>query len=135
MASIYYENPKRNNRSIRVLTLLPGSWSTRIEAELRQVSLNDGPLYEAVSYTRGNADDTASVWVEGVELLVPRNLETCLRYLRKDDVAIHIWVDSICISQRLIEKECQIAMMGEIFRRYASVFYGTSRCKWRGRRA
>lgn len=123
MTSVYHENLECDNQSIRILTLLPGPWSTRIETKLRQVSLNDSPIYEAVSYTWGSSDDTASVWVEGIEILVPRNLETCLRYLRKLDVDLHIWADSICINQcNLREKEFQIAMMGEIFRCCTSVF-------------
>ncbi|KAF4631975.1 hypothetical protein G7Y89_g6151 [Cudoniella acicularis] len=123
MSSVYYENLDRDRRAIRILKLLPGSWPTRIHCQLKRVLLTDTVVYEAVSYAWGDPNNTKTVLVEGIEMQVPCNLETCLQHLRKPNEALQLWVDALCINQQdLREKECQIGMMGEIFRRCTSAY-------------
>ena len=59
-------------QEIRLLTLLPWEVSDDIHVTLKKVTLNptSPPLYEALSYTWGCAQDTVSIWIktaEGIE--------------------------------------------------------------------
>ena len=123
MSAIYLDSLERRDQGFRILTLLPGSGTTRIETMLNHVLLSNKPEYEAISYAWGSPDDTNTVLVNGIDMLVPSNLELCLQYLRKPDEALHLWADSICINQQNTrERERQVGMMGEIFRSCTSTY-------------
>jgi Heterokaryon incompatibility protein (HET) len=127
MASQLYQKLKDNSSQIRILRVLPplepALEPLPIRCELEVVSLDEKPPYEAVSYAWGDPKDTRLIVVEGLEIKIRKNLEACLRYLRKPDKELRLWVDAICINQDdKREKSQQVAMMGDIFRSCPSAY-------------
>ena len=122
---------------IRLLELQPGEPGSAIEFYLHVVSLDERPLYEAVSYVWGNQYTTKPVYVlqsnsngqevHAAPLNVTVNLESALCHLRYPDESRMLWADAICINQNEnVEKGAQVQRMGEIFEIAARV------CVWLG---
>ncbi|KAH6949162.1 heterokaryon incompatibility protein-domain-containing protein [Fusarium avenaceum] len=105
-----------DRREIRVVSILPGRWSEDVSCKLAVVSLNDNPVYEALSYTWGDPLDKTPILLESVPFLITKNLHWALRRLRHVEETRHIWVDALCINQsNKPEKTRQIQMMKEIY--------------------
>lgn len=86
-------------RQIRLVSILPGSWSDDVACELTIVSLDDNPSYEALSYTWGDPSDTVPILLQGLESPVTKPLHLALRRLRHVGEARRMWVDALCINQ------------------------------------
>jgi hypothetical protein len=81
-----------------------------------EVTLDDHPGYEALSYVWGDPTIEATLQIEGTSLKVTTNLELALRYLRLPDKPRTIWVDAICIDQSNIkERNQQVRPMKGIY--------------------
>ena len=110
-------------REIRLIDLLPGSPSAEIKCELRKVSLKDNPSYNTMSYAWGQTGDTRTIVINETKFEIPANLEDALRHVRRADIPLTIWADSICINQKdEAEKTEQVAMMGKIYSSCTSVY-------------
>ncbi|KAI1747010.1 heterokaryon incompatibility protein-domain-containing protein [Xylaria castorea] len=114
---------KYGENGIRLMALQPGAFHDRLRIELQEVafSLATPPVYEALSYVWGSADDRVPVQMcspSGEQtILVTQNLATALRHLRFDDRARALWVDALCIDQsNLVERSQQLLKMGDIYR-------------------
>ncbi|KAH6638780.1 heterokaryon incompatibility protein-domain-containing protein [Boeremia exigua] len=127
MDSTYEYTPLNDTkRHIRLLHLQPsdkinpgqnlsGSERDPIICTFSVASLDDNPSYEALSYVLGNADNTASIVLEGHEFLVNSSLESILRHVRKDRERV-LWVDALCIDQaNLNERSHQVLEMHRIY--------------------
>ncbi|KAK8179910.1 heterokaryon incompatibility protein-domain-containing protein [Phyllosticta capitalensis] len=90
------------------------------------------PHYEALSYVWGPVEEhSAKIRVShlsrygtqlGGWLPARRNLMSALRHLRRADRPRDLWIDAICIDQDDdVAKGPQVAMMGDIYQRAASV--------------
>lgn len=110
-------------RSTRVFELLPGQPDDKVCLHLHHVALADKePQYEAISYTWGKDLASISIDVDGQDYTIRRNLHGCLRILRNPDTSRSLWADAICINQTdLTEKARQVSVIGQIFRRAATV--------------
>jgi hypothetical protein len=64
---------------IRVLTLHAGVVSDPIRCSLNVALLDENPVYEALSYTWGDPDITAAIYVNRTRVDVTVNLENALR--------------------------------------------------------
>ncbi|KAF2260543.1 hypothetical protein CC78DRAFT_523119 [Lojkania enalia] len=116
-------------RSIRILALMPSpEFQTALETALTEVSLDEvtkqGNSYEAVSYCWGSRFGTIPILCDSKQLLVTPNCESALRHLRLKDAIRVLWVDAICIDQEnsapsVKERNAQVALMGEIYRKAA----------------
>ena len=53
----------RDARCTRLVILLPGERDSPIEIELTEVSLDDDPTYEAVSYTWASANEPQTIYI------------------------------------------------------------------------
>ncbi|KAH8771494.1 heterokaryon incompatibility protein-domain-containing protein [Hyaloscypha finlandica] len=103
-------------KEIRLLTLMPGSGNDSIEGSLSTESLQSGPIYEALSYVWGSADNKPNLIIDGVTFAVTQNLHAALKRLRQQHQSRLLWVDAICINQDdTSEKSFQVAMMSEIY--------------------
>ncbi|KAE9375132.1 HET-domain-containing protein [Stipitochalara longipes BDJ] len=72
--------------------------------------------YTALSYVWGDANDTASISVDGRFLQVTKNLECALRYLRDEKRVLRVWADGVCINQQDNgEKGKQVQQMGQLY--------------------
>ena len=81
-------------------------------------SLEEQPVYEALSYVWGDAATTLPIYVgsQRKRFGATTNLECALRHLRYQDGDRILWVDAICINQSDdAEKTHQVRMMRKIF--------------------
>ncbi|KAH8879963.1 hypothetical protein GQ53DRAFT_833688 [Thozetella sp. PMI_491] len=83
--------------------------------------------YKALSYVWGSPRTTEEVVVENETYHATINLSCALRYLRRTDKPITLWVDALCINQRnLGERRFQVQMMREIFAKAQEVVFAFS---------
>ena len=116
MNSFQYK-PLETPASIRLLCLRPGNDPQPLFCYLIQVSLDDSPLYNAVSYTWGDAASKQTILCDGYLVQITSNLYDAIQLCRLQDVEHVLWADQLCIDQENIEeRNQQVAMMGRIFR-------------------
>jgi len=111
-----YQSHHIDGSEIRLLVLRPGDGTAVVACDLITVSLDDNPIYEALSYVWGDASKQTYVELCGQQASVTINLEAALRAFRLKDCDRTIWVDALCINQRYIdERNDQIRIMGRIY--------------------
>lgn len=95
---------RRETRLLKIVSDQPGR---PVECQLHRVSLDNSPVFVALSYVWGNPKITEDIIVNGQRMAVTRNLETALRHARRalsDDENPRrnprIWADAICINQK-----------------------------------
>lgn len=116
MNDLLYQPLSVQEREIRVLSLLPGSWNDSIRCLLSTVSLDDDPEYDALSYVWGERDSMTLISVNDNNFQVTPNLWAALRRLRSTDEVCRIWADAICINQHDVkEREHQVTLMGAVY--------------------
>ena len=113
--SMLYE-PLPNPQSIRLLSLKPGNFYDDIRSNLRVVSLDDRPTYEALSYVVGDTSLKTPITCNEGSIDVTKNLQAALVHLRSSTAERVLWIDQICINQNDIEeRNQQVSRMGQIF--------------------
>jgi hypothetical protein len=91
-------------------------FSAPICCDLVEVTLNNHPDYEAISYVWGDPENEAPLQVGDAELRVTANLALALRYLRLPQKPRILWADAICIDQSNIEeRNRQVQLMKDIY--------------------
>ncbi|KAH7303426.1 heterokaryon incompatibility protein-domain-containing protein, partial [Stachybotrys elegans] len=121
-------HPDLSQRQIRLLRLQPGSPWSKIQCDLRVVSLEkaDVPTYIALSYTWNEPIQPwyqylfyphhATILLNGHRFPVTRNLSTALRHIRNAREPLDFWIDAICTNQdNYQEKEQQVQLMPNIY--------------------
>lgn len=118
-----YESLNKANREIRLLRLLPGAAPTALRGELIIVSLNDSPVYDALSYMWGDPSPADAIYIQWRRLPIAANLSSALRHIRKSGLEdTIIWVDAMCINQRdQTERNEQVSMMRNIYKQASMV--------------
>jgi hypothetical protein len=107
--------------SIRLLAIYPGEFVSPIQISLAEVRSREHPQYEALSYTWATEDGDCSRSSQircddGNILLVTKNCELALRYLRKQDLPRTLWVDAISINQEdTQERGHQVGIMRDVY--------------------
>ncbi|KAH8767525.1 heterokaryon incompatibility protein-domain-containing protein [Hyaloscypha finlandica] len=125
MALEIYTTLSSTLKQFRIVKLLPGS--STIECTLLIDSLLRGTpsvRYEALSYEWGDTDSPMhEIILQGKHFRVRENLWMALRSLRASSYrTAEYWIDAICINQdNISERNQQVAMMGDIFRKASSV--------------
>src|SRR3569833_641762 len=105
-----------SRREFRLLSLQPGRWDDPIFCSLRKASLDDSPVYDALSYVWGDLSVCDTVHVNNSQVPVTANLFDALRRLRDDSKPQSLWIDSLCIIQsNNDEKAHQVRHMGSIY--------------------
>lgn len=118
-----------NGDQIRVLTIdASSSVNDKIACTLSPVSLAENPVYNALSYVWGDAQDAEIIVVNGHEIKVTKNLMAILRHFRAytGDLDVvrttPLWIDAVCINQAdMREREQQVRRMRDIYRHAARV--------------
>lgn len=116
---------------IRLLDLYPpqldvtegSGWDKPLICRLYKTNIADPSPYKALSYVWGDGGKTESIWVvsspaKSGEASIPitESLDTALRYLRRTDETVTLWIDQICINQANgKEKGQQVALMGSVY--------------------
>jgi hypothetical protein len=108
-------------QEIRLLTLLPGSFSAKICVCLDIEPFTDDhvPKFEAVSYTWGSTENPVDIFIGELgrkTLAVTQNLAEALPYLRYGDKPRVLWIDAICVDQEnLKERGHQVKRMADVY--------------------
>ena len=144
-----YEYSPLEPRHIRILYLHPGAFDDPLTGSLVHKPSKglQRPKYHAISYVWGPSVFSRSIELNGRPLRITESLYSALRGLREHqpenyhwsrdirrysystslgendvDLDVPLWADAICINQECNEeKNRQVAMMAQIFRRAASV--------------
>lgn len=134
MDAPYTYNTLPHSRCIRLIKLFlaVGDEAADIHFDLVVASLDTVPSYEALSYTWGGQPFNRPVSANGKRLLVTENAQAAMRSFRRrrkrDGLDfLLLWIDAICINQASTsEKEVQVAMMFEIYRkaRWVDIWLG-----------
>jgi hypothetical protein len=111
------------DQELRILVLAPGKFEDDLHCKLENTNLQQGPLYDALSYTWANeiGDDASSQEIycgpERKVIHITKNCDAALRRMRNPDTERSLWVDSICIDQSNIgERNNQVKNMIATFR-------------------
>jgi hypothetical protein len=111
-----------DEKTIRVLTLYPGRPDSKLAGELNFKSLNENPVYEAVSYVWGDPTRCEEMICGGEVLGLTQSLADALCRLRDESMPRYIWADQICINQYdQVEKSKQVKLMNRIYKDTAKV--------------
>ncbi len=111
----------------RLLKLMPGDYETSLQCELHVAAITvDKGLgiasevetveYDALSYSWGRPELTASIECGGIEFFIPPTAAEGLRQLRSNLHPRWLWCDTICINQEdAREKASQVSHMFTVF--------------------
>ncbi|KAE8368758.1 heterokaryon incompatibility protein-domain-containing protein [Aspergillus caelatus] len=112
-----YEPLDPAKREIRLFELWPGKPGSKVVGHLFNVSLDESPSFEALSYTWGPPQPTYNISINGHRAFpVRRNLRKALDDLRQPDKPRVLWTDAIYINQpNNTEKAHQIKLMRSIY--------------------
>ncbi|TLD09692.1 hypothetical protein PspLS_11381 [Pyricularia sp. CBS 133598] len=111
----------------RLLQLRPlEAEEIQITCKLVKAALDADIRFKALSYTWGSPADTKHILLDGEQVLVTANLETCLRQLcdptekhwHEDGgrATLLLWVDAVCINQNdIAERSAQVLRMKKIY--------------------
>ncbi|KAF4977315.1 hypothetical protein FZEAL_6138 [Fusarium zealandicum] len=122
-----YTDLKDPKSSIRLLEVLAGDPKTPLCAHLNEASLDDKPIYTALSYVWGKEPATEDIQIDGYSFKIRPNVSTGLHRLRKMIGTFKIWIDAICINQNHDdERSAQVSMMRWIYEsaRHTIVYLG-----------
>ena len=107
---------------IRLLSIFPGHRSDPITCELRYISPEHPPSYQAISYCWEGQDPSVTIHCDGHPLRITENLSAAIITLRRDDTSLLVWADAICIDQGSVEeKNSQVPLMRLIYQNAALV--------------
>ncbi|KAF2439249.1 HET-domain-containing protein [Karstenula rhodostoma CBS 690.94] len=102
--------------SIRILELFPGSRGSPLECKIIERPLKSCGRYEALSYAWGDDKKVEKVWCDTKYIGITRNCSIALHRLRKSKRSRHLWVDSICIDQKVFEeRNHQVSLMNKVY--------------------
>jgi len=89
-----------------------------VETSLPADATTGGTLdYEALSYVWGSPTGDRPILCEDGVILVTKNCESALRYLRDRYRSRQLWIDSVCIDQTSDEEKAQqVPLMGDVYR-------------------
>jgi hypothetical protein len=90
-------------RPIRLLYLYPGDEAAPLVGEMKTFSLDDRPVYEALSYVWGSGKWTEILQIrenrKQYSISIGPSLAGALRHLRLGDEDRILWIDAVCINQ------------------------------------
>ncbi|KAH7407038.1 heterokaryon incompatibility protein-domain-containing protein [Phaeosphaeria sp. MPI-PUGE-AT-0046c] len=111
-----------SSTQFRIFTLLPSlDQNAPLEGTLRVEAFHGKDdrtrPYEALSYVWGTKDDNVPLFVEGgTHIMITRNLDEALRYIRQPSQSRKLWIDALCIDQDApYEKNHQVRQMYQTF--------------------
>ena len=112
--------------SIRLLSIHPKlDWDDTIRCDLIHSTFREKPVYSALSYAWGNADETHTIQINGASFLIRQHLFEALQNFRTRDtfeIGKLYWIDAICINQEdPDERSKQVALMDYIYTRASCV--------------
>ncbi len=117
-----YRYKTLRNGEIRLLDLSAGETSSQLSCKIVHASIDDPPLFEALSYTWGSPGDPHTILCDDEDICVTDNLKSALLRLRGPVLQRKLWIDQICINQNDVqERNEQVTLMGDIYRKAQQV--------------
>ncbi|KAK3718490.1 hypothetical protein LTR37_004994 [Vermiconidia calcicola] len=97
--------------------------TSQLHGDLRIVSLESEPPYEALSYTWGSSSESKTMQIDKRHSInITDNLFRALRRMRGHLLSRTLWIDAVCINQDDgSEKSSQVQMMGRIYKSATTV--------------
>lgn len=118
MPRYVYPTLDENIREFRILRLYRRTLCAELKCSLIQLSIDQAPPFEAISYTWGGEEPTAGIVVDGCWLPVTPTVSKWLWYRRSFFSEAYFWIDAVCIDQQNnCEKSSQIRLMRDIYQR------------------
>jgi hypothetical protein len=109
--------------TIRLLRIFPRRLDKPLSCTLHTVSLDDNPLFTAISYYWGEPAETNPIMCNGHKVDISSNLWWALQNACYFDQPELIWADQLCIDQtNLDERGSQVQLMGRIYRQARRVW-------------
>lgn len=128
--SFFYNPLDRSRNEIRLVRIHAApEYETKISCSLSRVSLDDLPIYYALSYNWGNPQKTHTILLDEQEFAVTKNLHEALREIRSWSGSINVWIDQISLNQEdVVEKNQEVLRMLDIYRgaRHVIVWIGSA---------
>ena len=124
-STIYKKLPHSEDSTFsRLIVLYPGSPNDDLRCYLEPWEVPMGSfkpssmaLYVALSYAWGDPTETESIWCNDIPSKITRNLAAALRSLRREESALVVWADAICVNQSDVsEKNAQVPVMAAIYK-------------------
>lgn len=119
MAHYTYAPLNEERNEIRLLVIQHDPWTAPLQCSLRVVSLDDQPVYRALSYVWGNINPQTEILLENGTISVNPNLAAAVRRLRASTIErqpLEIWIDAICVDQENIpERGYSVSLMKKIY--------------------
>ena len=110
--------PLQDVSNTRIVQIEPGSGSQKIICSLKEIAVTEGcPEYNALSYTWGDSKRTKSINCNGQDISITPHLHYVLHRLCRQDGALSLWIDQLCIDQsNLAERSTQVQLMEKIYK-------------------
>jgi hypothetical protein len=127
MEPLSYERLDPDRSEIRLLRIRKGE-DGGIRCDLTKHALTSNPAYFALSYVWGDPKVTTNITVDGRRFAATTNLVAALEilievFVEQVEENWVFWIDAICINQDDVqERNDQVKLMGEIFRKARLVF-------------
>ena len=117
-----YEPLAQDGSQIRLVTILPGRNLELCRCTVTNSILTEDLRYEALSYVWGDPTVTSPILLNTRGFQTTTNLEAALRRLWYEDKERLLWVDALCINQRIIsETNAEVKRMHVIYQRATQV--------------
>ena len=101
---------------IRVLMLHCGRHNDPLSGSLSTVSLDDCPIYCAISYAWGDPSYDYSLQLKEGQIWITKSLDGALRRCRDETKTVSLWADQVCINQTKVQEQGhQVAMMARVY--------------------
>ena len=106
-------------KEIRLLILHEGDFEADLNISIHTAPLTPDniPTYEALSYVWGSLESPIDIHVGLHTLAFTQNLAEALPYLRYKDKPRTLWIDAICVNQKVLrERSRQVRRMADLYR-------------------
>jgi len=116
MADFYQYTALPDTNSIRLIYLEPGAADSPLRCQLKTVSLDHLPAYEAISYAWGEPVFTCELCTDDDRMGITPSLYGALHRVRLESATRVLWADAVCINQENTdERSRQVALMRMIY--------------------
>lgn len=113
-----YQPLDRPRKQIRLLRLGRLPETGQVTCSISHHSIDENPIYDALSYYWGAPSETRAVLVDGTEVHVRKTLHRFLECLTAclPMGSRLVWIDALCINQEDVEERSwQVSLMSDIF--------------------